>query len=46
MILGAISLVDCFAFVVFLVPQLFLQAGLVQTFTTVLKVVPFLCESK
>ena len=42
MILGPISLVDCAAFVFFLIPQLLYQAGLGATLLTVVKVVPFL----
>lgn len=42
-ILGPISLVDCFVFVVFLVPQLFIQAGLYDVVLVVVKVLPFLC---
>jgi hypothetical protein len=42
MILGPISLIDCVVFMVFLVPQLLYQVGLVATVTTVLNVLPFL----
>ena len=41
MILDSISLVDCLVFVLFLIPQLLIQAGLYQTLL-LLKVVPFL----
>lgn len=41
MILGAISLVDCAVFVVFLIPNLFVQTGLYQTLLLV-NVLPFL----
>ena len=41
MILDSISLVDCLVFVLFLIPQLLIQAGLYQTLF-LLKVVPFL----
>jgi acetyl esterase/lipase len=39
--LGSVSLVDCAVFVLFLVPQLILQAGLLPTLTTTLKALPF-----
>jgi acetyl esterase/lipase len=41
MILDSISLIDCLVFVLFLLPQLLVQAGLYQTLL-LLKVVPFL----
>ena len=41
-ILGPISLIDCAAFVIFLVPQLFLQAGIYDILLVVVKVLPFL----
>ena len=42
MILGPITLVDCAVFVIFLIPQLFYQAGIGATLRTVIKVLPFL----
>lgn len=42
MILGAVSLVDCLIFVIFLGPQLLYQAGLISTLVVVAKVLPFL----
>ena len=41
-ILGPISLVDCVVFVICLIPQLFIQAGVLPTFQVVTKVLPFL----
>jgi len=42
MILGTVSLLDCLVFVLFLTPQLVLQAGLFPTAETVLRALPFL----
>lgn len=42
MILGPINGVDCVAFVVFLVPQLFYQVDFFLVILVVLKVIPFL----
>ncbi|KAI1268255.1 Alpha/Beta hydrolase protein [Xylariaceae sp. FL1019] len=42
MILGPVSLLDCAAFCWYLAPQLFIQAGVCLTVTTVLQCLPFL----
>ncbi|KAG8628963.1 hypothetical protein KVT40_002828 [Elsinoe batatas] len=42
MILTQISFLDCFAFLVFLAPQLLLQVGLVGTISCALQALPFL----
>lgn len=43
MILGPISLLDCFVFVIFLIPQLLLQGpGLWELAIVIAKVLPFL----
>ena len=44
MILGPVSLLDCLAFVIFLIPQLFYQGGIILPLVTVLKLLPFLSE--
>lgn len=41
MILGQIAWVDCFVFLVLLAPQLLIHVGLINTFTTVIKALPF-----
>lgn len=41
-ILGPISLLDCVVFVICLIPQLFIQAGLYDIALVVFKVLPFL----
>jgi hypothetical protein len=43
MILGPISLIDCFVFCFYLAPQLLRQAGFFPTALVVLKAIPFLC---
>ena len=42
MILDAISLVDCLVFVIFLTPQLFIQAGPIATLGLFFQITPFL----
>ncbi|KAH7001938.1 Alpha/Beta hydrolase protein [Ilyonectria destructans] len=42
MILGPISLIDCLVFCVFLLPQLFWDVGVIQTFVVAVKALPFL----
>ncbi|KAF7544604.1 hypothetical protein G7Z17_g9816 [Cylindrodendrum hubeiense] len=42
MILGPISLIDCLAFCLFLLPQLFWDVGVIQTLLVALKALPFL----
>jgi hypothetical protein len=43
--LGPVSLLDCIVFVIFLAPQLILQAGLFRTVSVALKALPFLCNA-
>ena len=42
MILGQIAWVDCFAFLIFLAPQLIIQVGLLKTAATGIRALPFL----
>lgn len=42
MLLGPVSYLDCLVFILFLAPQLLLQAGLVHTLAVVIQVLPFL----
>ncbi|KEY67178.1 hypothetical protein S7711_03038 [Stachybotrys chartarum IBT 7711] len=42
MILGPVSLIDCLVFCLFLIPQLLLQAGLLETLRAGLPALPFL----
>jgi hypothetical protein len=42
MILGSISYIDCAVFLIFLAPQLLLQAGFIDTFVCAFKALPFL----
>lgn len=44
MILGPISLVDCLVFVIFLIPQLLYQAGILSCLVLAGKVLPFLSK--
>lgn len=44
MILGPISLIDCLVFCGFLLPQLFWDVGVIQTFVVAVKALPFLCS--
>lgn len=44
MILGPINLLDCFAFVIFLIPQLLIQVNTFSLIIVVAKVLPFLSE--
>lgn len=46
MILGQIAWVDCFAFLVFLAPQLIIQVGFFQTAFCGIKALPFLCMTR
>lgn len=43
MILGPVSLLDCVAFLVFLVPNLIVNAGIFLTLPVALRCIPFLC---
>ena len=45
MILGQVSYVDCLAFLIFLIPQLFLHVNLFELAFCVLKAIPFLGKS-
>lgn len=44
MILGPITLVDCAAFVLFLIPQLLIQVNILSLVWVICKVLPFLCQ--
>jgi len=44
MILGPISLLDCLAFVLILIPQLLYQADIFSLLVVILKVIPFLSK--
>lgn len=43
MILNQISYLDCFAFLIFLAPQLLIRVGLVETVSCVVAALPFFC---
>jgi len=42
MILSQISFLDCFAFLIFLAPQLLIHVGIIETVRCIGKVAPFL----
>lgn len=44
MILGPISLLDCLAFVIILIPQLLYQADIFSLILVIVKVIPFLSK--
>jgi len=45
MILGQISYLDCIAFLIFLIPQLLIRVGLIETAICGICALPYLCKS-
>lgn len=45
MILGQIAYVDCFVFLIFLIPQLLLRVHFIELLEVAFGALPFLCES-
>ena len=43
MLLGPISLTDCFVFLLLLAPQLLLQVGPIRTLLVAIRALPFFC---
>lgn len=44
MILGPVSLIDCLVFLIFLTPQLLIEAGIFATLRAAIPALPYLCE--